>query len=95
MHGPREKHGVHSAPPSAFHQQPHHGGVSSVKCTPTLPIPPFVCTVDGDLIGGVVLSDLPQVRWPGWGHREGSAAGGSVEEVRVLYLTFWIHSRVG
>jgi hypothetical protein len=59
MHGSREKYGVHSTPPSALHQQPHNGGMSTASASKHCHLKPY--TVDSDLIGGVVLTDLPQI----------------------------------
>ena len=70
MRGDREECGVHSAPPSALHQQPHNGGVYAYQCTPTLLLNLYVCCFGWWLHGWLAFSDLPQVGWLGWGHRE-------------------------
>jgi hypothetical protein len=81
----REECGVHAAPPSTFHQQPHYGG------TPALPFQ-LKCSVS-DVVPTTPLlaSDLPQVGWIGWGHREVPTTSGFMEEVRVLYITLRLH----
>ena len=95
MRGDREECGVHSAPPSALHQQPHNGGVYAYQCTPTLLLNLYVCCFGWWLHGWLAFSDLPQVGWLGWGHREVPAPSGFVEEVRLLYFTVRFRSRIG